>query len=130
MLRKRQVSRVLEKAELRAAGLKEIDPNLDFGNGYSLKNLTELIEKLRSKIDEYNKLLELIDAMAIQIKESEKKLNEMSQRMLLGVAAKYGKDSCEYMMAGGVRTSDRIRKSRKTRRRNALKKLAEAAQTA
>ncbi|MDZ8107506.1 MAG: hypothetical protein RM338_18060 [Nostoc sp. DedQUE12a] len=130
MLRKRQVSRVLEKAELRAAGLKEIDPNLDFGNGCSLKNLTELIEKLRSKMDEYNKLLELIDAMRIQIKESEKKLNQMSQRMLLGVAVKYGKDSCEYMMAGGVRTSDRIRKSRKTRRRNALKKLAEGAQTA
>lgn len=130
MLRKRQVSRVLEKAELRAAGLKKIDPNLDLGNGCSLKNLTELIEKLRSKIDEYNKLLELIDASLIQIKESEKNLNEMSQRMLLGVAVRYGKDSCEYMMAGGVRTSDRIRKSRKTRIRNAAKKLAQNTPTA
>ncbi|BAY73827.1 hypothetical protein NIES25_02350 [Nostoc linckia NIES-25] len=130
MLRKRQVSRVLDKAELRAAGLKKIDPNLDFGNGCSLKNLTELIEKLRSKIDEYNKLLELIDASRIQILESEQKLKEMGERMLLGVAVKYGKDSCEYMMAGGVRTSDRIRKSRKTRIRNAVKKLAQGTPTA
>ncbi|MDZ8025922.1 MAG: hypothetical protein RMY36_031905 [Nostoc sp. SerVER01] len=130
MLRKRQVSRVLEKAELRAAGLKEIDPNLDLGNGCSLKNLTELIEKLRSKMDSYNKALELIDALRIQIKESEQKLNEISERMLMGVALKYGKDSYQYMMAGGVRTSDRIRKSRQTRRRNALKKSAEGTQTA
>jgi hypothetical protein len=35
--------------------------------------------------------------------------------MLTGVACKYGKDSSEYEMAGGVRKSDRIRKSTVTR---------------
>jgi hypothetical protein len=35
--------------------------------------------------------------------------------MLTGVACKYGKDSSEYAMAGGVRKSDRVRKSTVTR---------------
>ncbi|WP_392531537.1 hypothetical protein [Nostoc sp. C117] len=39
------------------------------------------------------------------------------------VAIKYGKDSAEYEMAGGVRSSDRIRKIRATR----LKNVAEQA---
>ncbi|MEH2067575.1 MAG: hypothetical protein V7K47_05295 [Nostoc sp.] len=130
MVRKRQISRVLEKAELRAAGLQKIDPNLDLGNGISLKNFTEQIEKLRSEIDAYNKALELIETLQVEIKELEKELNSISGRMLLGVAVKYGKDSCEYMMAGGVRTSDRIRKSRKTRlKRIAQKKSAQSNQT-
>ncbi|MDZ8189035.1 MAG: hypothetical protein RMX96_29845 [Nostoc sp. ChiSLP02] len=127
MVREKQKSRVLEKAELRAAGLKEIDPNLDFGNGISLKNFTELIENLRNEIAAYNKALAALDALRIELNELEKELNTLTGRMLLGVAAKYGTDSCEYMMAGGVRKSDRIRKSIKTRlKRAAQKKLAQS----
>lgn len=48
-LRKR-TSRVLENAELRFAGLKAIDVNLDLGETCNLKMLTELIEQLRSKL--------------------------------------------------------------------------------
>ncbi|AUB35926.1 ATPase involved in DNA repair [Nostoc flagelliforme CCNUN1] len=44
--------------------------------------------------------------------------------MLLGVAFKYGKDSHEYQMAGGVRKSDRIRKSTATRLRTTPEKPA------
>jgi hypothetical protein len=39
----------------------------------------------------------------------------LCERLLLAVAVKYGKDSQEYVMAGGVRKSDRIRKSTATR---------------
>lgn len=35
--------------------------------------------------------------------------------MLVGVGFKYGKNSDEYELAGGVRDSERIRKSRLTR---------------
>ena len=35
--------------------------------------------------------------------------------MLMGVGFKYGKNSNEYELAGGVRDSERIRKSRLTR---------------
>lgn len=44
---------------------------------------------------------------------AEKNLASMSDRMLAGVAAKYGRDSTEYEMAGGTRTSDRRRRPSK-----------------
>ncbi len=53
----------------------------------------------------------------------EKNLRQLSEKLLMVVAIKYGKDSAEYEMAGGVRSSDRIRKIRATR----LKNVAEQA---
>ncbi|WP_315791288.1 hypothetical protein [Fischerella sp. JS2] len=115
MPRPKRSSRVLEKAQLRACGLKAIDPNLDFGNAGNLQNLTQQIEQLRAKIDTYNTALSIIDASRTDIEQLEKNLSSLCERLLLAVAVKYGKDSQEYVMAGGVRKSDRIRKSTATR---------------
>jgi hypothetical protein len=43
------------------------------------------------------------------VDDAEKTLRDMSERMLTGVATKYGKDSDEYEKAGGVRKRDRKR---------------------
>ena len=53
----------------------------------------------------------MINAYRIDIEHQEKSLSALCERMLLGVAVKYGKDSAEYEMAGGVRKSERIRKN-------------------
>jgi len=115
MSRKKRTSRVLEKAELRTSGLKAIDPTMDFGESRNLQNMTQLIEQYRTKIDNYNIALAVIDSSKTEMKELEKKLGELSEKMLIGVSFKYGKDSVEYEMAGGVRKSERIRKSTATR---------------
>jgi hypothetical protein len=115
MARKKRTSRVLEKAELRSAGLKAIDPTLDFGDARNMNNLTQFMEQLRSKIDAYNTALSVIDSSQTEIEQLEKTLGDLSEKMLIGVAFKYGKDSPEYEMAGGVRKSDRIRKSTASR---------------
>ncbi|BAY60611.1 hypothetical protein NIES22_06700 [Calothrix brevissima NIES-22] len=47
------------------------------------------------------------------VAENEKRLAEFCERMLTGVASKYGRNSDEYQMAGGVRKSDRKRNTRK-----------------
>ena len=120
MPRQKRASRVLEKAQLRLSGLKAIDPKIDFGDDKSLNNLTQQIDQLRTKIDSYNTALSMIDASKTDIEQLEKSLGALCEMMLLAVAAKYGKDSSEYEMAGGVRKSDRIRKSTVTR----LKSLA------
>lgn len=122
MPRQKQKSPVLEKAVLRTYGLKAIDPNLDFGNDRNLENMTHMIEKLRSTIQSYNTALCVVNAYQIEIRELEKTLGDLSSYMLLGVAVKYGKDSHEYELAGGVRTSDRIRKSTATRVKAGKKK--------
>ncbi|WP_193196249.1 hypothetical protein [Nostoc sp. MG11] len=128
---RKRTYRILEKAELRLAKLNAIDSTMHFGDAVNLKKLTQLIEELHTKIDAYNKALEAIKSSLAEIKELEKTLSDFSEMMLLGVATKYGKDSCEYTMAGGVRKSDRIRKSRLTRlKANAKKASAKNAQTA
>ena len=48
------------------------------------------------------------------MEQLDKTLNDITEKMLIGVAYKYGKDSLEYEMAGAVRKSDRIRKSTAT----------------
>ena len=115
MPRRKRTSRPLEKAELRVAGLKAIDPNMSFDDTCNLQNLTQLIEQFRAMLDNYNAAIAVIDSSKSKLDEMEKTLNNLSDRMLRGVGFKYGDNSSEYELAGGVRISERIRKSRLTR---------------
>ena len=115
MPRQKRTSRILEKAELRSSGLKAIDSNMDFGDNCDLQNLTKSIEHLRTMLDAYNIALAMIDSSKIKIDEMEKTLSNLTDKMVRGVAFKYGKNSSEYEMAGGIRDSERVRKSRLSR---------------
>ena len=111
MTRKKRTSRTLERAELRVAGLKAVDPQMDFGDTRTLTNLTAQIDRLRTKLNDYNTALAVIDSSKSEIEALEKTLGDLTDQMLIGVAFTYGKDSREYEMAGGVRKSERIRRS-------------------
>jgi hypothetical protein len=50
MARQKRSSRVIEKAQQRAAGLKTIDTNLELGNSLTLENYTAAIEQIRNKL--------------------------------------------------------------------------------
>ncbi|MHC5743302.1 MAG: hypothetical protein ACYTXT_15510 [Nostoc sp.] len=115
MPRKKRSSRILEKAEFRVAGLKAIDPNINFDDTCNLQNLTQLIDNFHNMLDEYNAALAMIDSSRKKLDEMEKTLSQVSDKMLTGVGFKYGKNSNEYELAGGVRDSERIRKIRLTR---------------
>jgi len=131
MPRQKRTPRILEKAELRVSGLKAIDASMDFGDNRNLETLTQIMGKLRSKINAYNTALAVIDSSKTEIEELEKALGDLTDKMLLGVAFKYGKDSREYEMAGGVRKSERIRRSSISRIKNvAAETSPETPQTA
>ncbi|BAY94453.1 MULTISPECIES: hypothetical protein [unclassified Tolypothrix] len=131
MTRQKRTSRVLEKAVLRAHGFKAIDPNMNFGEDCDLQSMLEEMEKLRNKLEIYNTALIVIDSTKSEIEEIEKTLGNISERLLLAVAWKYGNDSNEYKMAGAVRKSDRIRKGTATRLKGGTKaKPAEDTPTA
>ncbi|MEH2456453.1 hypothetical protein [Nostoc sp.] len=115
MSRPKRTSRVLEKAELRSAGLKAIDSNMDFGDNCGLQNLTQSIQQLRTMLDAYNIDLAMIDSFKTKIDEMEKTLDNLTDKIVRGVAFKYGKNSSEYEMAGGIRDSERVRKTRLSR---------------
>ncbi|MGI2908060.1 hypothetical protein [Tolypothrix sp. VBCCA 56010] len=130
MPRQKRTSRVMEKAEFRAAGLKAIDSKMDFGDNCDLQNLTQSIEQLRTMIDSYNAALAMIDSSKTKIDQMEKSLSNLSDKLVRGVAFKYGTNSNEYEIAGGVRQSDRIRKSRLTRLKSSIQETSSDAQTA
>lgn len=123
MARPKRSSVILQKAENRQAGLQSIDPSLDLGNNLTLKTYSTLIEILRSQLAAYNRALSILDDQARQIKDAEQDLRSLSEQMLLGVAAKYGKDSREYGQAGGVPKSERRRPVRQKATKNSSELL-------
>jgi hypothetical protein len=113
MARAKRGSRILERAQRRLDGIQSIDNNLDAGGGFSALGYLGIINELRSEISAYNTALSNVDALHDKVAETERLLAEYSERMLLGVAAQYGKDSREYEMAGGVKRGDRKRSIRR-----------------
>ncbi|MFN6568288.1 hypothetical protein [Dendronalium sp. ChiSLP03b] len=109
MARQKRSSRTLDKAEVRLASIKSISPSLDVGEGLTVKDYTNKIESLRQSIEAYNTTLSTIDVLLTQIVENEKDLADYSDKILRGIAYKFGNNSHEYQMAGGTRKSDRKR---------------------
>lgn len=114
MARLKRTSRSLEKAYRRAAGLLSISSDLDLGNELTLRSYQDKISEVRTKVDAYNTLLSNVDQAHNEMVQAEKEIDDLSSRMLSGVGVKYGRNSVEYEMAGGVRTSERKRPTKKT----------------
>ncbi len=108
MVLKTRGSAALDKADRRLANLKSIDENLNLGHGLNIKTYTRLIEKTRTTLETHNTLVSDIHESRRNLTELEKTLSEMTGRMLMGVATKYGRSSPQYGKAGGS-----IRKGRR-----------------
>jgi hypothetical protein len=114
MARKKRKSPAVERATKRAAALSAIDPKLDLGNGLTLDAYNAAITAHAGNVEAYNTNLSNLDVSLTNIKANEKGLDQLSSRMLKGVASKFGEDSDQYEKAGGKRTSERVRPQRKT----------------
>ncbi|MDZ8090215.1 MAG: hypothetical protein RMY16_32390 [Nostoc sp. DedQUE12b] len=114
MGRRKRNSRTLGKAELRLASVKSISQTLDVGEGLTVKDYTEKIESVRQSLEAYNTTLSTIDILLTQLVENEQELADYSEKLLRGIAYKYGNNSHEYQMAGGTRKSDRKRAVRQS----------------
>jgi len=110
MARRKKSSQALEKAERRIAAMQSVAEAIDFGNGLTLNAYEALIQDMRQKLAAYNKILSTVDGTYNSVLEVERKLGDFSDHMLSGFGVRYGKDSFEYEMAGGVRKSERRRK--------------------
>jgi hypothetical protein len=114
MSRIKKTSKIVEEANVRVAGIKSIDQNLDLGNDLSVKNYEKEIEATAQALEDYNTILSMADEKLNIYKQKEKSLKTLHERMLLAVAVKYGKDSNEYEKAGGTKKSDRKRSTKPT----------------
>ena len=110
---KKRVSPTLVKAENRAKKLATIDPALDLG-GLTLAAYQAEITQSRALLDDYNGLLTQADLESDEFDVLELRLKDLNERMLTGIATKFGKDSPQYEAAGGVRKSERKKPARKS----------------
>ncbi|KAM3098694.1 hypothetical protein ACKFKF_16615 [Phormidesmis sp. 146-12] len=91
----------LDKAQRRIALIKSIEENLDLGYDLTVPNYAKLIDDTRRALEAYNTLLPELGEARQKLEQLEKELGETSERMLTGVALKFGKSSMEYAKAGG-----------------------------
>jgi hypothetical protein len=95
--------------------MSSIEEELDLGNGLTLDAYWEEIAKVRDLQKRYNAGLSTVDQAYSELQAEEKVLMEMTDHMLSAVKVKFGRDSYEYEMAGGVRHSERKRARRKVK---------------
>jgi hypothetical protein len=108
MGRIKRTSKILDRANARAAGLRSIG-TLDFGNGLTSASYEQAIADTHAQLDDYNQTLSTVDEKANRLVALEKTLQDFSERVLAGVAARFGKNSNEYEKVGGIRKSERKR---------------------
>ncbi|MEL7068238.1 MAG: hypothetical protein AAGN15_06235 [Cyanobacteria bacterium J06581_3] len=112
MARPKRNSAILPQAEKRLVGMKSIDPKLNLGGGCTTTTVEKQINTVRQKLQNYHTLLAQADAAADELELEEKKLSNLSKKVLKGVAVMYDEESREYTLVGGVRPSERKRARR------------------
>ena len=106
MARQKRTSSIAEAAGTRASGLESIDANLDLGNGLTLGAFKSAISAVAFQLSAYNTKLSELDGLLNVLEAGEKSLADLSERMLSGVATKFGKNSDQYEKAGGTKKSE------------------------
>ena len=116
IMARRKLARVLdlEKGTIRLAAVKSIDPNLDLSNNITVANYEAQIDLTRNKLAVYNTTLSTIDDLYNECIKEIDILKDWNVRVLTGVATKYGKNSSQYEMAGGVKSDERKKNKPKT----------------
>jgi hypothetical protein len=112
MARLKRSSTTLEKALRRIAGMRSISTTLEFDNGLSLADYDRRIQNLQTQLSAYNTLLSTLDEMAGSLSLIEEELRSYSEKMLMCVGTRYGKESLQYVQAGGKQRKSSSRRSR------------------
>lgn len=103
----------LEKGVTRLAAIKSIDPVLDLGNGITATNYEVQVKAMQTKLNAYNTALSTIDNLYNDCNSQNDLLKDWNERILSGVATRFGKNSSQYEMAGGVKKSERKKQTPK-----------------
>lgn len=97
----------LEKGITRLAAVKSIDTALDLGSNINVANYETQVNLLSTKLSTYNTALSTIDDLYNDCIAQIAVIKDWNERILTGVATKYGKNSSQYEMAGGKKKSER-----------------------
>jgi hypothetical protein len=111
-------SKVLEQVQLRLSALKSIDPDLDLGDGLTIRSVSELVQDTRSGIDAYNTEISSVEQKYKTLREQEGSIANLSDsntehRIVDGIAFKFGRKSDEYKMVSRIHRNNRKRSTNK-----------------
>src|SRR6185436_8074063 len=112
--RKRTSSETLEKARHILAGLKQITPRPEFGPELTEALFEAEINGFTHDLAAFNGGLADLDDQQNRLDDREQRLSDFCQRLQAAVKALYGPDSSQFEVIGGVRRSDRKRRTRKS----------------
>lgn len=111
--RKKQESEEIKELWKIVAGMKAIDPAFDAGTGVTLAVAEALINEGIVALDECNQAVAVADDKDNIYAAKNKKIRAFKKKVLPAGGLKYGTDSSEYEMLGGVRDSERKKPVRK-----------------
>lgn len=111
-MKRRNASKTMELGAERCANCASIDAKLDLGEGLSVVEYEKVNEKTRKSLAVYNTSIATTESLLEAHETNEMELADFNERMLIGVAYKYGKNSNEYKMAGGTKKSERKKPSK------------------
>jgi hypothetical protein len=89
-------SSAIELAQRRIALLMEIDENLDLGHGLTIGYYRSEVELRRQELENHNRLKAAFETSCQRMREMDKTITQLDDRMMSGVATKFGKTSREY----------------------------------
>jgi len=102
-----QQKAAIATASLRLTGMHEISPKLDLQGGVSVDSVSKASKQLSDLLAQHDATERELVGISVNIKEQTKVLNDLNQRVLTGVSSRYGPDSKEYKLVGGVRRSEK-----------------------
>jgi hypothetical protein len=106
---KSRTSKALEISRRRLERLRSITPAPDFGTGFSIADFETKINETAAIEADYNKTRSDLDSKLTTLRKKERELLDYRERILTAIAFVFGKDSEEYVAAGGTRKSERKR---------------------
>jgi hypothetical protein len=93
--------------------MKGASPPVELDGDLTPDKYDALIAEVEAKLNAYNGTLAVADQQANELDALERQLQDFNSRILSGVKAKHGANSSQYEVAGGVRTSERKKASKK-----------------
>jgi hypothetical protein len=106
-------SKALDQVQLRLSTLKSIDPDLDLGGGLTIRSVTKLVDSTRLEIDSYNTELSVMEQKYKALRAKEGEIANLSDRIVDGIAFKFGRKSSEYEKISSIRRNSRSRNSKR-----------------
>ena len=108
-MRRSRSSKSLQISRRRLEKLSGINPAPNLAAGITISDFAVKIDEVAATEASYNTSLSASDTILTVLKVKERELRDIRERMLTAIAFLYGKDTEQYVAAGGIRKSERKR---------------------